>query len=508
MYRLKGHLLPTSVHEVAAAEQRLEAEPPYFPAALEEPPQLTLGKSTSPPNVGGVRYWTNRSVKLLRSDDPIEAITQKARDTVLSAIETGWSGPPYDPRQLAELLKISLVPQQDVVDARTRSIGGKFVIEFNPERPAARLRFSIAHEIAHTVFPDCSHSIRNRATHEQIQGDDWQLEMLCNIAAAEILMPTGSLPNPDEFTPTVESILKYRRQFQVSSESILLRLLRLTGRNCFAFAAHRALVSNRYKSDYVIKSRGFAERLPFASGFLLPKNARAAECTAIGFTSEDSDNWLRLNGDWYTQYLGIAPYPGQSFPRVLAIVRAADPAAVPSTLRFLKGDASEPRGTGPKILLQVVNDKAITWGAGFAVGLKKRWPSAQKQFTEWATSHRREFRLGAVHFTNIRDDLILASLVAQHGYGESVKPRLRYAALEECLKKVAATAKQHSATIHSPRIGAGLAGGAWSIIEEILQQVLATERLNLTIYDWPNQKLPTRRQLSLFDVPKDTDQFV
>ena len=403
LYRLRGQLLPISVHEVAAAEQRLQAEPPSLPAALDEPPQLTLGKSTSRSNVGGIRYWTNHSVKLLRSEDPVEAITQKARDAVLSAIEGGWPGPPYDPRQLAELLNISLVPQQDVVDARTRSIGGKFVIEFNPQRPAARLRFSIAHEIAHTFFPDCSNSIRNRATHERIQGDEWQLEMLCNVAAAEILMPIGSLPNPDKFTPTVESILRFRRQFQVSSESILLRLLRLTGRNCFAFAAHRDLVSNRYKSDYIIKSRGFTERLPFASGFLLPKNARAAECTAIGFTAEDSDNWLPLKGDWYTQYLGIAPLSWSEFPsgtRYCASSGSGDPSLYPSLLERRR--LWYLRGTGPKILLQVVNDKAITWGPGFAAALKKRWPVAQKEYTEWATSHRREFRLGAVHFTNIQ----------------------------------------------------------------------------------------------------------
>ena len=94
----------------------------------------------------------------------------------MNAIENGWSGPPYDPSQLADLLNISLIPTEDVADARTRTISNKLHIEFNPNRPPARLRFSIAHELAHTLFPDCAHAVRNRATHEQMEGMNGSLK--------------------------------------------------------------------------------------------------------------------------------------------------------------------------------------------------------------------------------------------------------------------------------------------------------------------------------------------
>ena len=54
---------------------------------------------------------------------------------------------------------------EEILDARTRSgPEGKFTIDFNPQRPAARMRYSIAHEIGHTLFSDCAAAIRNRAS--------------------------------------------------------------------------------------------------------------------------------------------------------------------------------------------------------------------------------------------------------------------------------------------------------------------------------------------------------
>ena len=124
----------------------------------------------------------------------MSAIITRARSMVLKAMERGWSGPPYNPFALAEMLGIKLLPTEDVLDARTHSDASeRFTIEFNPQRPAARTRYSIAHELGHTLFPDCAETTRNRATHQEMKDDDWQLESLCNIAAAEILMPFGML---------------------------------------------------------------------------------------------------------------------------------------------------------------------------------------------------------------------------------------------------------------------------------------------------------------------------
>jgi hypothetical protein len=40
------------------------------------------------------------------ADDPVATIEHRARDLVLTAMEEGWAGPPYDPFQLADSLGI------------------------------------------------------------------------------------------------------------------------------------------------------------------------------------------------------------------------------------------------------------------------------------------------------------------------------------------------------------------------------------------------------------------
>ena len=148
---------------------------------------------------------------------------------VLDAIQSGWSGPPFDPIELADLLKIDVMPKEERDDACLLPLSnGKFRIEFNPNRPKARIRYSIAHELAHTLFPDCDAEIRHRLTRRMQKHDDWQLEMLCNLAAAEIMMPL------DFFAPLtlgsfgIDQALDLRKKFDVSMEAILLRWIRRT----------------------------------------------------------------------------------------------------------------------------------------------------------------------------------------------------------------------------------------------------------------------------------------
>src|SRR5581483_10853484 len=164
--------------------------------------------------------WTNKSVlALAREADPVEIVLAKARELTFSALELGWSGPPYDPFRLAELLNIRVIANEDVPDARTTPSAGRLRIEFNPNRPAARINYSIAHEIGHSFFPDCAEMIRNRSKHAGSK-DEWQLEMLCNLAAAEILMPIGTLREVD-LEPKIDRVLDLRKEYNVSIEAML-----------------------------------------------------------------------------------------------------------------------------------------------------------------------------------------------------------------------------------------------------------------------------------------------
>jgi hypothetical protein len=137
-----------------------------------------------------------------RRADPIMAIERKARDLVLRARDAGWQGPPFNPIAIADLLHIPVEANADIADARTIPTTAGIKIQFNPTQPRERVRFSIAHEIAYSLFSDVADEARYRGGSTRVE-DDWQLEMLCNIAAAEFVMPAGSLA-PSDHLLTIE----------------------------------------------------------------------------------------------------------------------------------------------------------------------------------------------------------------------------------------------------------------------------------------------------------------
>jgi len=443
-------------------------------------------------------FWTNPSVlALTRNRDPFEAITSEARDLVFRALESGWKGPPFDPFELAELVGIQTQPTSEVLDARTVPIGAsRYRIDFNPDRPHRRIRFSIFHEIAHTLFPDCAQMIRNRGAHNASRQDDWQLETLCNVAAAEFLLPAGALAQVNNLQPSVDTVLELRERYEASAEAGLLRIGRLTAQPALAFSSHRDHASGRYVIDYAMPTAQTHWRL--RPGWVLPSRTAATECTAIGYTAKQTEHWPQF-GEVHVECVGIAPFPRDIYPRVIGFLRPShlQPTSEVS-ITYLRGDATATRGTDPKLLVQVVNDSAFTWGGGgFAAAVKRRWPSAQKSFTAQVAADRSLLRLGSVVLCDLEVDTTLVSIVAQRGYGLSARPRIRYGALREGLQGVFRIAKDRNASVHMPRIGTGLAGGSWPVVEEIVSEVLIRAGTRVVVYDRPQARENSKEQRDL-----------
>ncbi|HBI42715.1 MAG TPA: hypothetical protein DDY78_07645 [Planctomycetales bacterium] len=435
------------------------------------------------------QFWTHPSIlRLARPSDPVGCITQKARDLVFDAIEAGWSGPPFDPFALADHLKLPVIPREDILDARTIPMEGEGVqIEFNPNRPSGRIRFSIAHEVAHTLFPDCQERVRNRAAREHMLGDDWQLELLCNVAAAELLMPIGSFPDLKDKARSIDSLMELRKQYDVSTEALLLRVVRLTDAACTMFCASRrdqGDASDRYRIDYAVGSRSWSHSL--ASGVLLPVSTIMRECTAIGFTAKGDEQWPGIPPKLHVEAVGIPPFPKHRYPRVVGIAQVPDGLTTARPrITYLRGDATRPRGLGLRIICHVVNDKTPRWGGGFALGVRRGFSDVQQDFMSWAEQHADLFTLGNAQLCNVDDTLAIFSMICQKGYGSSRTPRVRYAAMKTCLDRLGDIAVTSAASIHMPRIGCGQAGGAWDIVSELIDESLCSRGISVTVYDLP-----------------------
>lgn len=436
--------------------------------------------------------WTHPSVRTLQQgaggDDPVAEVEARARDLVISAMEHGWSGPPFDPFELADHLQIELVARQDLDDARLVTSAGGPRIEFNPARGPARVRFSIAHEIGHFLFPDYGERVRYRDASER-RGDDWQLEILCNIAAAEFVMPIGAFPISEADDLSLAHLLDQRVRFGVSTEALLRRVVKLTGRPSCLFAAARLPDAEGFRLDYVVPSRTWAPSLDVGHP-VAGASSVLARCTAVGFSDEATEEW----GDeqLHVQAVGVPPYPGDRFPRLVGLLEPiSGVAAHDRGLRYVRGDAAQPRIDGPAIIAHVVNDRARRWGGrGFALSLMDRFPDAHEDFAAWAAGgalHR-----GAVHLAEAGEGLWIASLVAQAGYGEtpSDRPRLRLGALREALETLARLASERGADVHMPTIGAGQAGGHWPQIRDLILEELAEGHIANTVYVLPDAAMP------------------
>jgi len=151
---------------------------------------------------------------------------------------------------------------------------------------------------------------------------------------------------------------------------------------------------------------------------------------------------------------------------------------------YVKGDATKPIGDGQKIIAHVCNDKG-GWGAGFVLALNK---ISYKPMREYRNMYERRdyyfLPLGVTQFVSLGNGLHVVNMIAQHGTVSKLnKQPLSYEALEIALTRLAEDAIDIGASVHMPRIGCGLAGGDWNVVESIINRTLTLRNVDVTVYD-------------------------
>lgn len=152
-------------------------------------------------------------------------------------------------------------------------------------------------------------------------------------------------------------------------------------------------------------------------------------------------------------------------------------------ITYKKGDATNPFGDENKIIIHVCNDIG-GWGRGFVLALSKKWEAPEMEYKKWFRS-KENFQLGEVQFVQVEDNLWVANMIGQRDvFPINGVPPIRYEAVQKCLEKVAIKSKEINASIQAPRFGAGLAGGDWNKIEELIKLELVEKDISVTIYDF------------------------
>ncbi len=161
--------------------------------------------------------------------NPVQAVRARARAIVSEFVEVFGEEPPFNMEALASFR--GLLPSDDQPryspDSEIVPQDGGVVLRVNRDRPVVRQRFSIGHEVGHTLFPGYELDVRCRKPLDSEWADpEDQLEWLCDVAASEFVLPS---PWFDRAVAGIEvsatGIRDLARDYHVSAEAAIRRLL-------------------------------------------------------------------------------------------------------------------------------------------------------------------------------------------------------------------------------------------------------------------------------------------
>ena len=156
-------------------------------------------------------------------------------------------------------------------------------------------------------------------------------------------------------------------------------------------------------------------------------------------------------------------------------------------INYVKGDATDPIGDGYRLIVHVCNDCVPgAWGAGFVMAISAKWKDPERLYRKWSREgmfNGTKYQLGEIQEIYVEDDTSVVNMIGQRDIKPTNGiPPVRYGAIRKCLLKVAELAKEKGASVHAPKFGAGLAGGDWNQIEQIIQETLCANDIDTTVY--------------------------
>lgn len=115
-------------------------------------------------------------------------------------------------------------------------------------------------------------------------------------------------------------------------------------------------------------------------------------------------------------------------------------------------------------------------GSGVAKAIKNKYTEAYQAYKE------SELYLGSTVWYDAEDrynlPLFIANCITQERYGKDRLRYVSYAAIVKCFSEVFSKASCYSYDVYFPKIGAGLGGGDWSIIEQLINDCDPHDKVN------------------------------
>lgn len=139
--------------------------------------------------------------------------------------------------------------------------------------------------------------------------------------------------------------------------------------------------------------------------------------------------------------------------------------------------------TKAQVIAHGVNCKGA-FGAGIAGQIRRLYPGA---YSAYIAKHQKDgWKLGDVQIVELFKDGFpqIANCATQNGYGYTDGQTVfaDYGAIERSLWVLEEYCKKNNYTLAIPRIGAGLAGGDWNRIKEIIETIFKHSQVTVEVY--------------------------
>lgn len=150
------------------------------------------------------------------------------------------------------------------------------------------------------------------------------------------------------------------------------------------------------------------------------------------------------------------------------------------SVKYLPGDATAIANPEQiTIIIHCCNNKR-KWGLGFVLALSKKWPKIREEYL------KQTMTLGSVAIVQVEPKVYIANIIGQDGYGTSQKKYVKYKALRSGFNSILQFITEYKGSekivIQGPQLGSGLAGGNWTKIAALLQEIFCNNDVEVTIY--------------------------
>jgi hypothetical protein len=146
---------------------------------------------------------------------------------------------------------------------------------------------------------------------------------------------------------------------------------------------------------------------------------------------------------------------------------------VKGKVKVIKGSILMPENTGLRFILNV-NNMVGTAESPLYPLFDKKWKKVKEEARGWYVNKTGAYKLGAVSTTPVQSDVWVVGMLCQD---EKLKTDLK--AVEDCLKKICASAKYEKATMHVST----LLVNAIPELQELLTQHLVNNGVSVSYYE-------------------------